>query len=378
MGKVWSRIADYMRECDKLLLFLCITAGSYGCVAVLSATRAEGGNRQFLMQAFCLCLGVLAVIIISQFDYRRTARFWPLVAAIALIPVLLTFFIGYAPGNTDDKAWLMIGGITFQPSELLKIGFSITFALHLGRVHSEINKIKNVFLLCVHGALPVILIHLQGDDGTALVFAFMFLAMMFAAGLKIWYWISAFGAAAIGAPLAYFFVLNDDQRARILSVFNMGSDPLGADYQQAQGKAALANGGFFGQGLFRGSLTQTKNGIPEGHNDFIFTCIGEELGMLGCMVVVILLFAICMRILKISKSTSDSYGKYICVGIFAMFAAQTIINLGMCLSLLPVIGVTLPLFSAGGTSLLCLFLGIGVVMSVHMHRSSLKLHLHDI
>ena len=378
MGRIWDKIADYMRECDKALLFLSLFTGCYGCVAVLSATRAEGGNRQFFMQAFCLFLGFWAVVLISQLDYKRIARFWPVVAALVLVPVILTFFIGYAPGNTDDKAWLSLGGISFQPSELLKIGFSITFALHLSRVRPEINKLRNVALLCVHGGIPVVLIHVQGDDGTALVFGFMFLAMMFAAGLNIWYWITAFGSAVVAAPLAYFFLLNDDQRSRILSVFNMGSDPLGADYQQAQGKAALANGGFFGQGLFRGSLTQTKNGIPEGHNDFIFTCIGEELGMLGCMAVVILLFAICMRILRISRSTSDDLGKLICVGIFAMFAAQSIINLGMCLSLLPVIGVTLPLFSAGGSSLVCLFMGLGVVMSVHMHRSSLKLHLHDI
>ncbi len=378
MGRIWAKIADYMRECNKLLLFLSILAATFGCVAVLSATRASGGTRQFFMQFFCMVLGIFVVIALSQFDYRRIARFWPIIAAGSLGLVFLTFLIGYAPGNTDDKAWIAVGGITFQPSELLKIAFAITFALHLGNVKSEINKIKNVFLLCIHGAIPVVLIHIQGDDGTALVFAIMFLSMMFAAGLKVWYWVSAFGAALVAAPLAYFFLLNDDQRERIISVFNLEADPLGAGYQQAQGRAALANGGFFGQGLFSGSLTQTKNGIPEGHNDFIFTCIGEELGMVGCLAVVLLLLGICLRILKISRSTSDDLGKFICVGIFAMFAAQTIINLGMCLSLLPVIGVTLPLFSAGGTSLVCLFLGLGIVMSVHMHRSSLKLHLHDI
>ncbi len=378
MGRLWQKTADYWRECDKLLLVLCLAAGGYGAIAVLSATRSTGSLRDFFMQSFALLLGISLAIFISSFDYRRTSRFWLLIAAVTLIPVLLTFFIGYAPGNTDDKAWLMIGGISFQPSELLKIGFVITFGLHLSNVGSDINKLKNVLLLCIHGGFPVALIFLQGDVGTAIIFALMFLGMMFAAGLKVWYWVTAFGSAIVAAPLAYFFLLNDDHRERILNMFNVEADLLGAGWQQWRGRIALANGGIFGQGLFRGSLTQVKDGVPEGHNDFIFCCIGEELGLLGCVAVVILLVAICLRILKVGKSTSDPFGRFICIGIFSMFAGQTIINLGMCLSILPVIGVTLPLFSAGGTSLLFLFVGIGLVMSVHMHRSSLKLHLHDI
>ncbi len=377
MSKIVSKIADYLRECDKLLLILCLAASSYGCVAVLSATHYTGSLRQFLMQVIAMFIGVVAVVFISSFDYRNFSRYWPLVAAATVIPVILTFFIGYAPGETDDKAWLYIGGVSFQPSELLKIGFAITFSLHLSRVGNDINKLKNVLLLCLHGAFPVVLIHMQGDDGTALVFFIMFLGMMFAAGLKLRYWLAAVVTAVAAVPVLFFAVMNDDQRNRIISMFDIEGDLLGAGWQQWRGRIALANGGIFGQGLFKGPLTQVKDAIPEGYNDFIFTCIGEELGLLGCLAVVILLFAICLRILRVGKGTKDKFGFYICVGVFAMLAAQIIINLGMCLSILPVIGVTLPFFSAGGTSLLCLYIGIGVVMSVHMHRSSLTLHLHD-
>ncbi len=377
MGKIVSKIADYLRECDKLLIILCLAASSYGCIAVLSATRYTGSLRQFLMQVIAMLVGVVAVIFISSFDYRNFSRYWPLIAAVTVIPVILTFFIGYAPGETDDKAWLYIGGVSFQPAELLKIGFAITFGLHLSRVGTDINKLKNVILLCLHGAFPVVLIHLQGDDGTALVFLIMFIGMMFAAGLKLRYWIIAIVTAVAAVPVLFFVIMNDDQRNRIISMFDIEGDLLGAGWQQWRGRIALANGGLFGQGLFKGPLTQVKDAIPEGYNDFIFTCIGEELGMLGCLAVVILLFAVCLRILRVGKSTNDKFGFYICVGVFAMLAAQIVINLGMCLSILPVIGVTLPFFSAGGTSLLCLYVGIGVVMSVHMHRSSLTLHLHD-
>ncbi len=377
MGKFVGKIADYLRECDKLLLVLCLAASSYGCIAVLSATHYTGSLRQFLMQVIAMLIGVAAVVLISGFDYRRFSKYWPIVAAVTLIPVILTFFIGYAPGETDDKAWLRILGISFQPSEFLKVGFAITFGLHLSHVGSDINKFKNVVLLCIHGMIPVALIHLQGDDGTALVFFIMFLGMMFAAGLKLRYWLIALAAVIVAIPFIYFIVMNDDQRSRIISMFNLEADLLGAGWQQWRGRIALANGGIFGQGLFNGTLTQIKDAIPEGYNDFIFACIGEELGMLGCLAVIILLFAICLRILKLSKSTNDKFGTYICVGVFSMLAGQTIINLGMCLSVLPVIGVTLPFFSAGGTSLMCLYFAIGVVMSVYMHRSSLTLHLHD-
>ena len=379
MGRIIGRIADYLRECDKVLLILCLTASTYGCLAVLSATHygGLGSIRQFLMQLAATIIGVAAVALVSGFDYRRLSKFWPIIAALALIPVILTFFFGYAPGETDDKAWLRIFGFSFQPSEFLKIGFLVTFPLHLFNVGSDVNKLKNVILLCIHGAIPVALIHFQGDDGTALIFLLMFLGMMFAAGLKLRYWIIAASAVIVAVPFIYFIIMNDDQRARILTMLDLESDLLGTGWQQWRGRIALANGGFFGQGLFKGTLTQIEDAIPEGYNDFIFTCIGEELGMFGCLVVLILLFSICLRVLKLAKSTNDKYGFYIGVGAFSMLAGQIIINLGMCLSVLPVIGVTLPFFSAGGTSVLSVYLAMGLVMSVYMHRSSLTLHLHD-
>lgn len=171
MGRIIGRIADYLRECDKILLILCLAASGYGCLAVLSATHygGLGSIRQFLMQLAATIIGVAAVALVSGFDYRRLSKFWPIIAALALIPVILTFFFGYAPGETDDKAWLRIFGFSFQPSEFLKIGFLVTFPLHLFNVGSDVNKLKNVILLCIHGAIPVALIHFQGDDGTALI-----------------------------------------------------------------------------------------------------------------------------------------------------------------------------------------------------------------
>ena len=200
--------------------------------------------------------------------------------------------------------------------------------------------------------------------------------MLYAAGLHYWYFVSAFGAALLASPFVYFFVMNDDQRARIINMFNINADIQGAGYQQYRARVALANGGFFGQGYMKGDLTGV-GGVPEGHNDFIFASIGEELGFLGCIVVIILLAAISLRALAVAKMCHKKSGTYICVGFFSMMLTHIIINIGMNVSLLPVIGITLPFFSAGGTSLLCLYAAVGLMMSVYSHRNSRTLYLRD-
>ena len=377
MRAIWNSIADYIRECDKLLLFLCIAASGYGCVAVWSATKYIGTDRQVLTQFIALLLGIVAVVVVSHFDYNYYKKLWPIIALVCLIPVILTFFIGFAPAGTDDKAWLRLpGGLTFQPAELLKIAFIITFSIHLEKVGERINNLKYLIPLCLHGAFPVVLVHFQGDDGTAMIFAAIMLLMLFVAGLKARYFVILIVAVLIAAPLIYFLVMNADQQARIQSIFDLEDDLQGSDWQQWRGRIALANGGWFGKGLFNGPLTQIGD-VPESYNDFIFVSIGEELGILGCFVCVLLLAMICIRILRIGAVAREKRGKLMCVGIFAMLFSQVLINLGMCLSITPVIGVPLPFFSAGGTSLACLFGGIGVIMSVYMHRNSRHMRLYD-
>ena len=376
MGRLVSKIADFFRETDKLMLFLCIFASLFGSVAVLSATRHLGTIRPFLVQLIGLFGGTVAALIISAFDFENLMRRWYLIAPLGLIPVILTFFIGYAPKGTDDKAWLDLGFTTFQPSELLKIAFIITFATHIDRTKDGINKPKNLIPLCLHGAFPVLLIHFQGDDGTALVFAIMFVCMLCAAGVSWKYFVSAFVALLAAAPLIYFVIMNDQQRTRIKMLFDIEADIQGATFQQYRGRMALANGRLFGQGLFKGTLTQS-GGVPEGQNDFIFVSIGEELGFIGCLLVLVLLGAVCFKALNVARICRKQSGKIICVGFFGMMFAQIFINVGMCVALLPVIGVTLPFFSAGGTSLLCIFLGVGLVLGVYMHRNTRTLYLRD-
>ena len=374
MKHLIARIADFFRESDKILLLLCLFATSYGCTAVFSTTYYKESLRPVIVQVLAMILGIGAAIFVSAFDYEKFLEKWYVIAVCGLIPVILTFFIGIAPEGTDDKAWLDLGITTFQPSELLKICFIITFSNHIRYIKPNINKIKYLLPLCAHGLFPVALILLQGDYGTAIVFGVIFVFMMWAGGVSWKYFVCAFSAILVASPFAYFFLLNEDHRKRIISIFDIEGDIQGIGFQQWRGRVALANGGFFGQGFLKGDLTQSGS-IPESHNDFIFVSIGEEFGFLGCIVVIILLAAICLRCIRIARICTNDAGKYICVGVFAMIFAQCFINIGMCVSLLPVIGVTLPFFSSGGTSLLCLYLGVGLALNVYKHRNSRTIYL---
>lgn len=379
-----TKTADFIRESDKILLIICTFASLYGCAAVFSATHYKATYRPVLIQFVCFAAGTVFALAISAVDYSKLLRRWYLAAAVGVVPVILTFFIGFAPEGTDDKAWLDLGFTTFQPAELLKICFIITFSAHLSTVKPNLNKPKYLIPVCAHGMFPVLLIHMQGDDGTALVFAVIMLFMLLAAGLSPKYFIVLVPLLAVLAPIIYFFVMNEDQRERLAPLFMIfdfkrfagDSSAQWPTYQQWRGRTALANGGFAGQGFLNGDFTQSGI-VPYGFNDFIFVSIGEELGFLGCAAVILVLGAICLRCLKVARLCRKDSGKLICVGVFAMIFTQTVINIGMCTSLLPVIGITLPFFSAGGTSLVCLYMGIGLVLSVYLHRNSRIIYLHD-
>ncbi len=369
MRRFFGLVADYIRETDKILLLMCTFATWFGAVLVLSATYWGAGYQRFVVQLIGWFLGVCVAILFSLIDYKNMMKHWYLAALLTVGLVLVTFWFGYAPEGTDDKAWLALPfGQSIQPSELLKIGFIITFATHVNSISKKnISKFGNVLLLALHGAFPVVLIHFQGDDGSALVIAFMFVAMLYVAGVRMGYFIAAFGALAAAIPAFWFFVMNDAQKERVLALLSpeQYEDII---YQQARGETAIGSGGWFGYGLFKGPYVQSGQ-IPLGYNDFIFASAGEELGLIGCLLIILLLAVICWRILIVGRRARDKSGEIICTGVFAMFAAQSLINLGMCLRILPVIGVTLPFFSAGGTSIVCLFLGIGLVLSVYYHRN---------
>ncbi len=370
-------IRIYSKETDRLLLFTC-TALSCISIALIGGLVNAGAlstDRPFKMQLAASLLGIAAAIVISKIDYHFMADLWKLHQPIAYGLVLLTFTsLGVQVSEyIDDRNWLDIPGLPqFQPSELLKISFIITFAYHLSKVKDELNDLKTLFLVCVHGAVPVVLIHFQGDDGTAVVMLVIFAGMIFAAGLSWKYILPLLAAVPPALIVLWTFLLDNDKKGRILAL--IAPDTLSAAdrskylWQQLKGEIAIGNGGVWGNGIM------TENGqfqfVPEVHNDFIFSYLGESMGFVGCLSVLLLLLILCFTMMRNAKNATDDLGRYICVGVFSMFAAQIAINIGMNLSMFPVIGITLPFLSAGGTSVATLYLSIGVVLSVHVHSRS--------
>lgn len=370
MKKFFGYIGDYCKTTDYWLILLSLCCSGLG-VVLLMGIAGDGyiGRGKIITQAAATCAGLLAAIILSKIDYRFIAKMWKLHVPLALFLVILTFTpLGkQVKESVDDRAWLEIFGIGLQPSEFFKISFIMSFAYHLSLVKDDLNSTKNILLLCAHGAVPVLLIHFQGDDGSALIFAFIFILMLFAAGIAWKYIIMAFGAVVIAIPVIWFGgIMNYDQKMRFLAIFHQ-DDPQFKDifYQQYHGNISIGSGGVWGKGIFH----VEHRFVPEMQNDFIFSFAGEAIGFIGCISIIALLAAVCLKILHNSRRCPDALGQNICVGVFAMLASQSIINVGMNLSVIPVIGVTLPYFSAGGSSVLSTYMGVGLALSVYMFNT---------
>lgn len=377
MKKAIQNIADYIRETDKLLLILCAAASLFGCALVYSSTRYIGSSRQFYVQLASAAIGIAAAVFVSLFNYRNFSRYTILIAAVSLGLLAFTYFFGYAPSGTDNRAWIELPlGMSFQPSELIKIFFTITFSAHVAMIDKEdINKIKHIALLTLHGIAPAALVMaLQRDLGTCTILFCIFLCMLFAAGVKLRYFTIGAIVVAAAAPVIWLYGLSEYQRERFSIILDLNSDAQGKGYQQLQSIKAIGSGGLTGYGYLNGPKTQSGD-VPKAYNDFIFSVAGEELGMIGCIAVFIILLAVIIRVIRVGMLSNDRKGMIICSGIFGMLLSQMLVNIGMCLALLPVIGVTLPFFSAGGTSLVCLYLGIGLVLSVYKNRHRHQMQL---
>lgn len=369
---IYKHLKKAFKETDKLFLLLCLCLSAVGTVMVSSATHrtADGAllSRDAKVMVLALVLGVAACLVISFIDYDLILKLWPVIAAGSLLLMLLLIPFGEAPsGREDARSWLRItSSLYLQPSEILKIGFIITFSKHLSLLKNDLSSVKNVFFLCVHAMIPIALVVYTGDMGSALIFMLMFVGMMFIAGVHWAYFPLGIAAVAAALPLVWYKVFDNIQRNRILALIDPQSYP-NEIYQQQQAGNAIREGGFFGAGLFKGAYTQSGS-VPESANDMIFSVICEETGLIGAFVVLLLFALLAIRIIYVGKRANNYAASMICYGVMFMIIAQVAINIGMCLKLLPVIGITLPFISAGGSSVVSLYLAVGLVLSVY--RSS--------
>ncbi|MFI3140742.1 MAG: FtsW/RodA/SpoVE family cell cycle protein [Clostridia bacterium] len=369
-----SKLASrFVKETDKLLVAICMALSTFGIIMVNSATRlsvTDGSNlsRDALVMILAVGLGFVAAFIISIIDYDIILRLAPLVAVVSVGLMVGLLFFGVSPAGRDDAiSWYAItSSLYFQPSEIVKIGFVITFAYHLSKIKDDVSSFKNVLFLCIHGAVPIGLVVLTGDMGSALVFICMFVGMMYVAGIHFSYFIAGALAVVASLPIIWLKVFSSIQRDRILALFNPDDYPE-TIYQQQQAINAIKSGGFYGTGVFNGVYTQSGL-VPESENDMIFSVVCEETGFLGAVILIVLFMCLILRTRSIAKRSNNLAAQIMCYGVAFMFASQAIVNIGMCTMLLPVIGITLPFMSAGGSSNVCIYFAIGLLLSIY--RSS--------
>lgn len=363
-------IFDLLKGTDFITLFTAIFASIYGLSLVYSASYSSLSDGRLISSDVRSMLvsvlgGLIVAIAVSNIDYEIISKYWIFIAAGCVGLMIFTFFFGVAPENRpDSRCWIDLKVFYFQPSELLKVGFIISFSYHLDLVRDKINKIKTIIPLVIHGAIPVGLVILTGDAGSALIFLVMFIGMLFFARVNIGYFIAGFCAIFVAFALAWKMeIINGIQRQRIVALF-YPDEYKDAMYQQTNGKIAIGSGGLFGQGYLQGDMTQS-GAVPVNESDMVLTVAGEELGFVGALGAILLLLFLVLRVTKIGMKSRDNVGYLMCSGIAVMLFAQVIVNVGMELSLLPCIGITLPLFSAGGSSSLCIYLALGIELSVY-------------
>lgn len=343
----------------------------YGITAIASATHITKGGSMSLMkvQIIAFILGIIGVIIILMIDYNTFGDSYTILYVVNILLLVSVLLLGSK--IKGSKSWIDFGPLNFQPSEVVKLGFILTYAKYLEKKKDKLNRIIDILPAVMHMGVVIGLILLQPDFGTALVFIFISVFMLFAAGLNYKMIAGAFVTFLVSIPAMWFFLFKQYQKDRIRVFLNPELDPMGAGYHVLQSQTAIGSGQFAGKGLFQG--TQNNLGfIPERHTDFIYSVIGEELGLIGAIAVIFLFMWLLLRCIHIAKVSKDDYGMLICVGVTAMYLFHVLENIGMTIGLMPVTGIPLPFISYGGSSLLTNMAAVGLVLNVGMRRQVIR------
>lgn len=369
LKKFLPQLRDFVHRADMFLFTMSVICALYGIVVIASATKSyENGSAQFvIVQTLALVLGILLFIAMTVIDVDIFAQHWIWLYGLSALLLLSLIPFG-AVSDTGNNGWLRFFGIGIQPTEIVKLAFIIVLAKQLAYLkdYKNLNSVTSVAQIVGHFILMFGLILVTAQDlGSALVYFFIFAVMLFVAGVKIYWFIMGAAAIACMVPIFWTYFLEDYQRNRILAPYDSSIDPdnTGINWQQNQSKIALASGQLTGTGLGDGTQSQS-NAIPGKHTDFIFAVIGEELGLIGACLVLLLLMIIVVRCIQVGLRSGSIMSMLVCFGVAATVVFQTFENVGMCIGIAPVVGITLPFFSYGGSSLFSMFAAMGLVSGI--------------
>lgn len=367
MRRYLQEVKSFFHKGDMILLFLCLLTSAFGCMMIASATNPVGYTRFVIVQIAAVALGVVFYMLMSSLDLEFLSEH-----RTALVVFNTLFLLMLIPFGTDNgsgnRSWLDFPflPVDIQPAEICKITYILITASVMAAYQNRISAVRSVLHIAFHLIFLVGLnIVLSGDAGVSLIFVFIFIGMAFAGGVGLIWFLLGAGFLVVAAPIAWTQFMADYQKERILILFDPTIDPQGLDarWHSKQSLLSLTGGGLTGQGLFNGNRTQTDSLFAQ-HTDYIFSAIGEELGFVGCTIAILLLLAIIARCIYVGIRSQDYMRRMVCFGAASAMIFQVCSNIGMCLGVTPVIGLTLPLISYGGSSTVSLYAMLGLVSGV--------------
>lgn len=358
------------KKFDFILLITIVLLCVYGLVVLKSATLSYQTNKYVETQALSTILGFIAILILILMDYQFLGKMYIPIYLVCIGLLIAVLVAGTGDEQWGARSWLYITpSFGFQPAEFVKIGLIISLAKFIDNNKETLNMPFTLIKILIFAFIPVVLILLQPDAGTAMVFIFFIAAMLFVAGVKWKYIGYAVVIGLLSLPVLWFR-LDVYQKNRIFDFLEPERDTSDTGYQAMQGKIAVGSGKVFGRGLYEGTQTQ-YNYIPAKQTDFIFAVLVEELGFIGGVGLILLYFVMIHRFIKISKNSTDMFGSLMCIGIAAMYLFHIWENIGMTIGLMPITGIPLPFLSYGGTYQLANLICIGIVLSVGLYREGL-------
>ena len=360
-------LKSFFRKGDMILLTLCLTTSAFGCLIIASTNNYRGFTRYVFMQILAIAIGVFAYAFMSSLDLEKLSEHRVILIGVSLFCLLLLIPFGTDLGS-GNKSWLDLPLLPMyiQPAEICKIFYILIAASIMNSHQNRLSSPRSVFhMVFALGLLVGTNIAISKDVGVSLIFVFIFIGMAFGGGVHLGWFAIGGGLVAAGAPILWSS-LDQYQKNRFLILVDPTIDPLGINerYHLVRSLKSLTGGGLLGQGLFNGNRTQAGV-LPSQHTDFIFSAIGEELGYVGCVLVLLMLLAVIGRCIWVGCQSKDFMRRMVCFGAASALIFQVCVNVGMCMGVMPVIGLTLPLISYGGSSVVTIYAMLGLVSGVH-------------
>ncbi|HXK31926.1 MAG TPA: FtsW/RodA/SpoVE family cell cycle protein [Candidatus Paceibacterota bacterium] len=353
----------YLKQLDWILIICAFLLVIIGLLSIYSSSSGRGDFLNFEKQLIFLGIGIFLMFFFCFFDWRAFRENSSLILILyfaCIVGLIGLFFL--APEIRGVQKWYKVGPFSIDPVEFMKIVLIILLAKYFSMRHIEMYRVKHIVLSGFYILLPVSLVFFQPDFGSVIILVALWIGILIASGIKLRHFLILFLCGILILTLCWLFLIKDYQKERVIS-FLFPADPLGADWSQNQARIAIGSGGIFGQGIFNGS--QTRYGfLPEPQTDFIFAAVAEEAGLVGVSALLILYLVLILRIFKIAMSSQSNFPRLFCIGLVIVLISQIFIHIGMNLGILPIIGISLPLVSYGGSGLITILVSLGIIQSI--------------